>query len=105
MYAIRSYYEQQFLRLMADDASPEALTSLLAENNGKMSVVSAEGGIFDILAGRYSNGVNIDTFLKGHAGDSLRVDRRGRPSEYIAHPALSVLLTIQPAVLDGIMVV
>jgi len=95
--------EVKQLRLIADDTSPEALTSLLSENNGKMSIVSAEGGIFDILAGRYSSGVNIDTFLKGHAGDSLRVDRRGRPSEIISNPALSVLLTIQPSVLEGIM--
>lgn len=91
------------LRLIADDVSPEALTSLLAENNGKMAVISAEGGIFDILAGRYSNSVNIDTFLKAHAGDSLRVDRKGRQSEYINSPSLSILLAIQPQVLEGIM--
>ncbi len=91
------------LRLLADDVSPEALTSLLAENDGKMAVVSAEGGIFEILNGRYSQSVNIDTFLKAHAGDPVRVDRRGRPSEYIPHPALSVLLAIQPVVLDGLM--
>lgn len=91
------------IRLIADDVSPEALTSLLAENGGKMSVISAEGGIFDILAGRYSNGINIDTFLKAHAGDSLRVDRKGRQSEYIKSPCLSVLLAIQPQVLEGLM--
>lgn len=92
------------IRLIADDVSPEALTSLLADNNGKMSVISAEGGLFDIIAGRYSNnGVNIDTFLKAHSGDNLRVDRKGRPSEYINNPCLSILLAIQPQVLDGIM--
>jgi 5S rRNA maturation endonuclease (ribonuclease M5) len=91
------------MRLLADDVSPEALTTLLAEQNGKMAVVSAEGGIFEILNGRYSQSVNIDTFLKAHASDPVRVDRRGRPSEYIPHPALSVLLAIQPVVLDGLM--
>ena len=93
------------LRLTADDCTPEALTSLLAENGGRMAVISAEGGIFDILAGRYSNsgGANIDVFLKGHPGDTLRVDRRGRRSEHIERPALSVLLMIQPSVLEGIM--
>lgn len=91
------------IRLIADDASPEALTSLLAENGGKLSVISAEGGLFDIIAGRYSNGVNIDTFLKAHSGDNLRVDRKGRQSEYINNPCLSVLLAIQPQVLEGIM--
>lgn len=91
------------LRLLADDCTPEVLTSLLSENGGKMAVVSAEGGIFEILNGRYSQSVNIDVFLKAHAGDPLRVDRKGRPSEYIPHPALSVLLAIQPVVLDGLM--
>lgn len=91
------------IRLLADDCTPEVLTSLLSENGGKMAVVSAEGGIFEILNGRYSQSVNIDAFLKAHAGDPLRVDRKGRPSEYIPHPALSVLLAIQPVVLDGLM--
>lgn len=89
-------------RLFADDVTPEALSSLLAEHGGRMAVISAEGGIFDIIAGRYSNGVNLDCFLKGHAGDTLRVDRRGRPAEHIARPALTVGLMIQPEVLAAI---
>lgn len=64
------------LRLVCgSDISPEALTSLLADNNGRMAMFSAEGGIFDILGGMYSNSANIDTFLKAHCGDSIRVDR------------------------------
>ena len=31
--------------------------------------LSAEGGIFDIIAGRYSGTPNMEIFLKGHAGD------------------------------------
>jgi hypothetical protein len=42
------------IRILADDCTPEVLTSLLSENGGKMAVVSAEGGIFEILNGRYS---------------------------------------------------
>lgn len=100
---LESLQEVKPLRLLADDASPEALTSLLADNGGKMALVSAEGGIFEILNGQYSQSVNIDTLLKAHAGDPIRIDRKGRPSEYIPSPALSVLLTIQPVVLDGLM--
>lgn len=95
--------EVKFVRMLADDCTPEVLTSLMAEHDGRMAVVSAEGGIFETLNGRYSNGVNIDTFLKAHAGDPIRVDRKGRPAEYIPHPALTVLLAIQPVVLDGLM--
>jgi len=36
------------VRFFADDCSSEALTSLLANNGGVFSVISTEGGIFDI---------------------------------------------------------
>ena len=51
------------LRLIADDITAEALTSLLAENKGLMTIISTEGGLFDTLAGRYSNNISIDTLL------------------------------------------
>lgn len=95
--------EVKYLRLMADDVTPEALVSLMAENNGKMAIVSDEGGIFDIAAGRYSDRVNLDAFLKAYSGTTIQIDRKGRPSESIDHPALTMLLTVQPAVLEAIM--
>ena len=95
--------EPKLIRLWTDDATPEAITSLMAEHDGKIGVISAEGGLFDTLAGRYTNGVNIDVVLKAHAGDPVRVDRKGRPSEYIKNPAMTIFLAIQPQVLDGIM--
>ena len=67
--------EMKTVRFFADDCSSEALTSLLANNGGVFSVISTEGGIFDIMAGRYSNKANIDVWLKGHCGDAIRVDR------------------------------
>ena len=91
------------IRFFADDCSSEALTSLLASNNGVFSVISTEGGIFDIMAGRYSNKSNIDVWLKGHCGDAIYVDRMTREAECIMHPALSAILSIQPSVLDEIM--
>ena len=95
--------EMRSVRFFADDCSSEALTSLLANNGGIFSVISTEGGIFDIMAGRYSSKTNIDVWLKGHCGDAIRVDRLGREPEYIPHPALSAILSIQPSVLDEIM--
>ncbi|MEU8133780.1 YfjI family protein [Streptodolium elevatio] len=88
-------------QLVADDATPEAVTSLLAEQRGRLAVLSAEGGIFDIIAGRYSGTPNMEVFLKGHAGDLLKVNRQGR-REYIEHPALTMGLAVQPAVLEDI---
>jgi primase 1 len=91
------------LRLLADDVTTEALTSLIADNGGKMAVVSAEGGIFETLSGMYSNKVNIDAVLKAYSGDYIQVDRKGRPPESIDHPALTILLFIQILVLNDIM--
>ena len=91
------------VRFFADDCSSEALTSLMAANNGVFSVISTEGGIFDIMAGRYSNKSNIDVWLKSHCGDAIYVDRMTREAECIMHPALSAILSIQPSVLDEIM--
>lgn len=90
-------------QLIADDVTPEAATSLLAEQGGRLAVLSAEGGIFGTLAGRYSGGVpSFEVFLKGHSGDALRVDRKGRPPERIPHPALTLALCVQPDVLRDI---
>jgi hypothetical protein len=98
------FEDKKELRLSADDVSPEKLAGLLTEQNGRMAIISAEGGIFDIMNGRYSQqNMNLDVFLKGHAGDPLRVDRVGRSNEYIQEPALTLVIAIQPEVLAGIM--
>lgn len=89
-------------RLVADDITPEAAATLLAEQRGRLAIISAEGGIFDIIAGRYSSIPNLDLWLKGHSGDPLKVDRKGRPPEYIPRPALTLGLMIQPTVLTTI---
>ena len=90
-------------RLIADDTTPEAAGTLLAEQNGKLAIISAEGGIFDIIAGRYSGNVpNMDLWLKGHSGDPIKIDRKNRSPEYIRRPALTLGLMIQQAVLAAI---
>lgn len=100
---LATYKERTPLRLYVDDVTTEKLTAVLADGDGKAAIVSAEGGIFDMLSGIYSKNVNIDVMLKGHSGDSIRVDRIGRNSESIMNPALTVLLTVQPNVLSGMM--
>jgi replicative DNA helicase len=44
----------------------------------------------------------LGVYLKAHAGDDIRVDRQGRPSEYIAEPALTLGISPQPDVLKGL---
>jgi Protein of unknown function (DUF3987) len=44
----------------------------------------------------------LDVYLKGHAGDDLRVDRIGRKSDKVRNPALTCGLAVQPDVLQGL---
>ena len=84
-------------RLFTSDVTSEALGSLLADHGGRFAVLSPEGGVFDQMAGLYNKGLpNPDVFLKGHAGDTIRVDRRGRPSDHVERPALTLCLAVQP---------
>lgn len=90
-------------RLLADDTTPEKLVDLMDIQGGSITVCSAEGGIFDSMAGRYEKGANFDVYLKGHSGDMIVVDRIGRRTNSIPNPRLTMLLTIQPEVLSGLM--
>ncbi|WP_405728862.1 YfjI family protein [Streptomyces sp. NBC_01537] len=89
-------------QLVTDDVTPESLGTLLYEQRGRVAVLSAEGDIFDIIAGRYSGKPNLGIFLKGHAGDMVRVNRMGRDPQHIEAPAVTMGLAIQPDVLDSI---
>jgi len=90
-------------QLWAQDVTPEHLGTLMNINNERMAILSAEGGIFDIMGGRYSNGLsNLDLFLQAHSGDSVRVDRGSRDPVYLDKPALSLGLSPQPDVLRSL---
>lgn len=88
------------LQMIADDATPETVKTLLAEQGGRLALLSAEGTVFELMGGRYSQngGPNLEVYLHGHAGDPIVVNRRGR-RERIEHPALTVGVTVQPDVL------
>jgi len=93
-------------RYIVDDISSERLQSMIADQGGRIAVLSPEGDIFAIMAGRYSDNMpNFGVYLKAHAGDELRVDRakdkdnpQGR-AQIVYRPALTMGLTIQPDVL------
>ncbi len=88
---------------IADDITPEATGDLMAENGEKLSIISAEGGTFGTMAGRYSDkNCNIDIFLKGHAGDPWSCHRMGRNSKTMESPSLTMCLAVQPDVIREI---
>lgn len=90
-------------RIWTSDATPERLGSLMEENEECMAWLSSEAGLFDILQGRYSNGMlNLDLALKAHSGDAERVDRKGRPPVFLSSPRLTLGISAQPEVLSGL---
>jgi hypothetical protein len=92
-------------RLYVDDCTPERLASIMAEQGGRMAVFSDEGGVFDLLAGRYSRGVpNLDLWLKGHSVSPVRVDRADltRRPILLDRPHLTVGISPQPDVLESL---
>ena len=65
------------LTLNITDCTPESLTAELADNNEVMGILDEECGIFNNIAGLYSNGVsNLDIFLKSYDGSPYVVTRR-----------------------------
>ena len=90
-------------QLWTSDATPEKLGVMLAEQNECMAWLSSEAGLFDLLAGRYSNGIpNLDLVLKSWSGDAERVDRGSRPPVFLRSPRLTIGLSPQPDVLRGL---
>lgn len=89
-------------RLLADDATTEALGVALAEAGGAIAVVSAEGGVFDRIAGLYSDKSNFDLYLEAWGGGRYVVDRIKREPISLPVANLCVITTVQPSVLDEV---
>jgi replicative DNA helicase len=92
-------------RMLCSDVTAEQLVRLLDEQGGRMGCWDAEAcGPFSIMLGRYAEGgnVNFEVFLKGHSGDSIRVDRVTRAPLSVEQPALTLVAMAQPEVLRSL---
>ena len=90
--------EQKPPRLVTDNVTLERLKGLMADNDGRLGVLSPEGSFLSILAGDYSGSgaADLAAVLSGYSGERIVVDRLGRAGESIPHPALTILVTGQP---------
>lgn len=91
-------------RLITGDITSERLASLMAEQSERMAIISDEASIFDMLQGRYSDGMaaSMDIFLQGYTGAFVRVDRGSRPPVILNRPSLTFCVSPQPGVLEGL---
>jgi len=91
--------------MFGGDATPEALTQLLAKHDERQLVAAAEGGAVEALTGlRYqknSGAVNVDLVLQAHGGEPVTVHRVGRESVSLAAPLLSLALAVQPIIIES----
>ena len=90
--------------LSVNDITMEALAVAMADNDEKMGIVSAEGGMFQILSGLYSGGTaNIDVVLNSFNGEAVQINRKGSKNIAMQSPTLTILLMVQPTVLSDVM--
>lgn len=90
-------------QLWTSDITSEHLGTLMAQNDEAMSILSDEGGIFDIIGGLYSNGrANIDLLLQSHSGGPVRVDRGSKPPIFLKQAITSMGITVQPEVVKRV---
>lgn len=83
--------------LVSDDSTAEALATQTSKNHHRMYITSAEPDAWDSMCGRYSSVPNLGIYLKGHEGDSFRVDRQGRTEPIVMpKPLLTIGIMAQP---------
>ena len=91
-------------RLLADDATPEALGGLLSKH-GSIAVLAAESALIDNLAGRYSEGrANLHLVCAAYSGEPTTIDRKGHDPERLDRPLLTIALVVQPHVLEALVI-
>lgn len=85
-------------RLFVNDVTPESLASIVAEQKGRLSIISDEGGIIEVVAGLYTGGQsNIDLLLKGWDEGMCRIKRK--TTDISMNPLLTINLVVQPQVI------
>lgn len=93
------------LEFLVQDATPEALSDLLA-THGRIACLSSDASkIFSVLGGQYSKGqADLGVWLEAYDGEMKEVHRVGREAVKPQHAqtTLSAVLSIQPEVLERI---
>jgi replicative DNA helicase len=83
--------------LITQDATPEALASLMKRNGERVVISSAEGGaLITILGGRYTAQSYIDLLLSGHVGEPFSQNRQTRDAVVLERPAITIAVVSQP---------
>lgn len=94
-------------RLIASDATPEVLVTLLDRHGGRIALVSTEAELYDLVLGDKGQRIKLGPYLKPWDGDDLIVDRKGGSGSpgteaKIRNPLMTVSITVQAGALDAL---
>lgn len=89
-------------RILASDASPEALVQVMDEHGGTIALLASEADPLGVADGRYSDTARVDELLRAWSGEPIRVDRIGRDPIHIPRATLTLGLCVQPAALEAL---
>lgn len=89
-------------QLFVEGITDEKLGEMLKEQGFRLGVFSPEGGVFEMMAGRYSSTPVFDSYLAGHCEESSKTARIGRGSLYLDRPSLTCGFAVQPYVIQQI---
>jgi replicative DNA helicase len=84
-------------QVVLTDATPAALIDALQDNNGRVVIASPEAeGLLNFRGG------SKEALLKGYDGETLTQARRGTGQVTIVRPVLTMMLAMQPTVLNSL---
>lgn len=99
---INSLVPVNYLKLTTSDITAESLAEKMFYNNCRMGIMSDEGGIFDIIGGLYSSGINLNIYLNGYDGAPTNIDRKNG-SINLVRPLLTFGVCAQPCILNDLL--
>lgn len=90
-------------KFTASDATPEKLAMIMAEQEEKIALLSAEGAeVFEMIAGRYGDKPNQDIYLKSFSSEPFDVERVSREPIHLEAPSMVIGLFVQSSVIQNI---
>jgi len=89
-------------RVLAADATPEALVRLMHDVRAGIAVMAPEADPLAIADGRYSDTARVDELLRCWSAEPIRMDRIAREPLRVDRPVLTLAVCVQPAALEAL---
>ena len=93
---------QPWPRMIAADATPEAIVQIMSTTGGSIAIMAPEGDPLAIADGRYTDAARVDELLRAWTGEPITVDRIAREPLRVDRPALTLAVCVQPAALQAL---